>query len=170
MQVIRLPNFTRNEEGELSEIHNSHTQHPKAPDNWPYAGITRSVALVSESETSIRKTQVRLNGQALEVAVCLQTQASDRKETSFNITLSSPVFVESVSKEVNFLEQPERVLRFSIPLKPDSRRWSPDSPNLYTLTTTLSREKSPVDQLNVCLLYTSPSPRDATLSRMPSSA
>ena len=27
-----------------------------------------------------------------------------------------------------------------------------------------------VDQLNNCLLYTSPSPRDATLSRMPSSA
>ena len=28
----------------------------------------------------------------------------------------------------------------------------------------------PVLQLNPCLLYTSPSPRDATLSRMPSSA
>ena len=26
------------------------------------------------------------------------------------------------------------------------------------------------DQVNICLLYTSPSPRDATLSRMPSSA
>ena len=26
------------------------------------------------------------------------------------------------------------------------------------------------DYLNICLLYTSPSPRDATLSRMPSSA
>ena len=28
----------------------------------------------------------------------------------------------------------------------------------------------PQVQLNICLLYTSPSPRDATLSRMPSSA
>ena len=27
-----------------------------------------------------------------------------------------------------------------------------------------------LDELNSCLLYTSPSPRDATLSRMPSSA
>ena len=27
-----------------------------------------------------------------------------------------------------------------------------------------------VDQVDLCLLYTSPSPRDATLSRMPSSA
>ena len=26
------------------------------------------------------------------------------------------------------------------------------------------------ERLNICLLYTSPSPRDATLSRMPSSA
>ena len=28
----------------------------------------------------------------------------------------------------------------------------------------------PIDELSFCLLYTSPSPRDATLSRMPSSA
>ena len=27
-----------------------------------------------------------------------------------------------------------------------------------------------IDDVNICLLYTSPSPRDATLSRMPSSA
>ena len=30
--------------------------------------------------------------------------------------------------------------------------------------------RSLIDVLNTCLLYTSPSPRDATLSRMPSSA
>ena len=30
--------------------------------------------------------------------------------------------------------------------------------------------KATVDELGICLLYTSPSPRDATLSRMPSSA
>ena len=35
---------------------------------------------------------------------------------------------------------------------------------------TLFREKNQVKQVNNCLLYTSPSPRDATLSRMPSSA
>ena len=32
------------------------------------------------------------------------------------------------------------------------------------------RSKKNDDQLRNCLLYTSPSPRDATLSRMPSSA
>ena len=32
------------------------------------------------------------------------------------------------------------------------------------------KESVPLDQFKICLLYTSPSPRDATLSRMPSSA
>ena len=31
-------------------------------------------------------------------------------------------------------------------------------------------EEKDIDKLKACLLYTSPSPRDATLSRMPSSA
>ena len=33
-----------------------------------------------------------------------------------------------------------------------------------------SRRIQPGDLVSICLLYTSPSPRDATLSRMPSSA
>ena len=32
------------------------------------------------------------------------------------------------------------------------------------------KQKGEIERLNICLLYTSPSPRDATLSRMPSSA
>jgi len=31
-------------------------------------------------------------------------------------------------------------------------------------------EKTPIDQIRTCLLYTSPSPRDLSTSRMPSSA
>ena len=34
----------------------------------------------------------------------------------------------------------------------------------------LRREATPATRAAICLLYTSPSPRDATLSRMPSSA
>ena len=34
----------------------------------------------------------------------------------------------------------------------------------------LDANENPYGQLRICLLYTSPSPRDATLSRMPSSA
>ena len=40
-----------------------------------------------------------------------------------------------------------------------------------TKTTWISTSTKPLaDPFNICLLYTSPSPRDATLSRMPSSA
>ena len=49
--------------------------------------------------------------------------------------------------------------------------------NIYNLLDELENYKDSFDQLHVditdgnfCLLYTSPSPRDATLSRMPSSA
>ena len=37
-------------------------------------------------------------------------------------------------------------------------------------TTLFTAVYAPIDQSKHCLLYTSPSPRDATLSRMPSSA
>ena len=36
--------------------------------------------------------------------------------------------------------------------------------------TSIKKNKAFVTGINICLLYTSPSPRDATLSRMPSSA
>ena len=42
--------------------------------------------------------------------------------------------------------------------------------NTATAASDLYFEDFTIDANNVCLLYTSPSPRDATLSRMPSSA
>ena len=64
--------------------------------------------------------------------------------------------------------------------------WDPDSHQSYTVpfaafgdpdsTTpssqvrTRTEERINIDQLATCLLYTSPSPRDRSLSRMPSSA
>ena len=44
------------------------------------------------------------------------------------------------------------------------------SPNGNVMTTTDSNGNWTLDDIRSCLLYTSPSPRDATLSRMPSSA
>ena len=40
----------------------------------------------------------------------------------------------------------------------------------YTYGNMTPEEKKTILMDNICLLYTSPSPRDATLSRMPSSA
>ena len=38
------------------------------------------------------------------------------------------------------------------------------------IPTGVIRYRDPYENVDICLLYTSPSPRDATLSRMPSSA
>ena len=51
-------------------------------------------------------------------------------------------------------------------LEVDTREALRDKPSYSVDTLSSFREQSP----NACLLYTSPSPRDATLSRMPSSA
>ena len=67
----------------------------------------------------------------------------------------------------------EQLLEAGVHLGHKTLRWNPkmkkyifgkrDSIHIIDLTQTL-------ELTNVCLLYTSPSPRDATLSRMPSSA
>ena len=56
------------------------------------------------------------------------------------------------------------------------RRKKGDSPLVYNVSLKTKKEKKQESYTNpdpwarLCLLYTSPSPRDATLSRMPSSA
>ena len=55
----------------------------------------------------------------------------------------------------------------------DDRYQSLNAANLYSRDdnpTFIHAERTLADLENGCLLYTSPSPRDATLSRMPSSA
>ena len=44
------------------------------------------------------------------------------------------------------------------------------NPALIRIRTSFTSDTSTITQHSICLLYTSPSPRDATLSRMPSSA
>ena len=45
-----------------------------------------------------------------------------------------------------------------------------NEPRYASLPNIMKAKKKPIEQLNACLLYTSPSPRDGLLSRMPSSA
>ena len=59
--------------------------------------------------------------------------------------------------------------------KTDEYDWAEDAVASYALAIQTLRERYLADRLpgesaKDCLLYTSPSPRDATLSRMPSSA
>ena len=54
-----------------------------------------------------------------------------------------------------------------------AKKWDHSEFNIEHIIHTLftsSKFFSFIEKLSICLLYTSPSPRDATLSRMPSSA
>ena len=74
--------------------------------------------------------------------------------------------VESESgKSVLSVHEPKNEMSISS-IKND---WAEQDPNLWWEYTCLSIKRV-CKESNVCLLYTSPSPRDATLSRMPSSA
>ena len=145
LQVIRLPNYLKKEDGGFQEIDNTHTQHPKAPDNWPYAGLTRSVSLQSESHTTIRKAQVRIRENKLEVAVCLSSTQLSKEP--YLIKLSSPALEEPVEHSFTFDGKKNRVQILTVPLKPNAKSWSPESPHLYTLDTRLSQEGTDFDLL-----------------------
>ena len=51
-----------------------------------------------------------------------------------------------------------------------AERWRPEHPVRSLLPEDVALANDASDRMSLCLLYTSPSPRDATLSRMPSSA
>ena len=61
--------------------------------------------------------------------------------------------------------EPEQVLLVGI-----LRRGVPLAEELAGLMERFGGVRPPVETLDICLLYTSPSPRDGLLSRMPSSA
>ena len=53
---------------------------------------------------------------------------------------------------------------------PEEHKYHIKDEHIDLLKEAFDWDKFPIDYLRSCLLYTSPSPRDATLSRMPSSA
>ena len=72
---------------------------------------------------------------------------------------------------VNALVELEQILKKPNDLKLNLKyaKQQEDLGNYKSVISTLERLTSLYPE-NICLLYTSPSPRDATLSRMPSSA
>ena len=70
-----------------------------------------------------------------------------------------------VESSLNQLSDIKGIIK-TLSLEEDKEYFDPH----VTLVTNLKTERSAMDVFNNCLLYTSPSPRDATLSRMPSSA
>ena len=146
VQVIRLPNYRKKENGKgFDELYRVHTQAPKASDNWPYAGITRSVSLVSEGEVVIRKVLVRAVDGALEYAVCVENVSGKSRE--LKLRLSSQVAEDSKSAEFVLDPGGRKVLRLKGTLKQGAKRWSPDAPSVYHVTALLSDANGGVDQV-----------------------
>ena len=87
--------------------------------------------------------------------------------------LDTPRMIASKVNEVNQLDllPGNKSMTVEINMTSDDPDLSPviDLNRVSTILTT-NRLNNPVSNFATCLLYTSPSPRDATLSRMPSSA
>ncbi|MEP4077906.1 glycoside hydrolase family 2 protein [Haloferula sp.] len=146
LQIIRLPNFREKKEGKgFDEIEYVHTRHPKAPDNWPYAGIPRSISLITENLLTIRKTQIRTRGGELEAVLCLSNH--DSKAHKGLASISSAAIETAAALPYEIPPGGHHLVRFSAPLKDDAATWSPDSPGLHELTATLTEDDTAFDQL-----------------------
>lgn len=147
LKVIRRANhepFKPGENREPAEIEQIHGPFPKAPDKWPYAGITREVSLITENPATVRKTLIRTTGDAFEAAVVVWN-AGPRKE-NFRIGLASPALataLEPVSMDID--AGAVRVIRFKGPLSNKITRWSPDKPALHRVKVELRRGDDIID-------------------------
>jgi beta-glucuronidase len=146
VQIIRLPNFREKENGKgFDEIEYLHTRHPKAPDNWPYGGISRSVSLLTENPVSIAKTQIRTVGRRLEAAVCISNHSEQSAEGLIDI--SSDAIGDIDPKPFDLEPGENAVLRFDVALNPNAGQWSPDTPIVHNLKATLRVGDEVKDQL-----------------------
>lgn len=144
LKVLRLPAHRKREDGGWDEIEGVHTPYPKAPDYWPYAGITGSVVLWEEGETTLRKLQVRSMGDKLQVRACV-TNTSEKK-FSGEIRVKSLVLEGQVAgKGVSIPAGGSRVVGFELPLRKDAARWNPDEPALHEVSAELVEEEKTVD-------------------------
>ena len=144
VKVLRFASYRQKEDGSWDEIEGIHTPYPKAPDYWPYAGITGSVALWEEGETSIRKVQVCTQGDQFSARVFL-ANVSD-KGFEGELSLQSPVFAEPPSSiEFSLAAGAVEMHEFRGTLSEKTIRWSPNTPQLYRLESQLLVDGSTVD-------------------------
>jgi beta-glucuronidase len=148
LKVIRRANhqaLQKDQHKEPQEIEQIHGPHPKAPDNWPYAGITREVALIQENSVTVRKTLLKTSNGSLEAAVIL-ANASTQSGT-FSACLESPALdgeVERIAVEVP--AGGVRVVKFHSRLRDDAIRWSPEKPALHAVKVSIFSGASLVDE------------------------
>lgn len=139
LKVIRRASHEPMKPGENKEpreIEQIHGPHPKAPDNWPYAGITREVSLITENPVTIRKTQLRTQRGHLEAAVIVSNRGDRASEC--RVSLESSALAGAVEpQDVTIPAAGVRVLRFRTRLRPDAALWSPAKPVLHPVKVSL---------------------------------
>ena len=139
VKVLRLASHRKGEDGEWKEIEGVHTPYPKAPDYWPYAGITGSVALWEEAETTVRKLQVRPQGGKLQARAYVTNTSEE--DFSGEIRLECDAMEEPVIlKKLSLAKGESRVVVFEGALRTGAARWSPGSPNSHQVSRPVARE------------------------------
>lgn len=138
VKVLRLPHYHQKDDGTWEELQSTHTFYPKAPDYWPYAGITGSVALWDEPAVNIRKVQIRTRGDQIVARAFVANAGSERWHGE--VTMESRAWKPStLSKTLTILPQQVRAIEFIAPVAEGAVRWGPESPQLYKLETRLDR-------------------------------
>ena len=130
----------------------------KSPIELPYSveqqAVTDSAMVVTAHPLSseIGKNILKKGGNAIDAAVATQFALAVVYPRAGNIGGGGFMIVRMENGETSALDYREK------------------APELASRDMYLDENKEVVPNLSTCLLYTSPSPRDATLSRMPSSA
>jgi beta-glucuronidase len=142
LKVIRRPNHQPLQPGdskEPTEIEQIHGPHPKAPDNWPYAGITRDVTLITENPVTVRKTQLRTKDDHLEAAAILTNHGDQASRVT--VSLESPAISKPPEpRTLELASGSARVIRFSAPLRKDATPWTPETPITHDVAVKLTAD------------------------------
>lgn len=148
VKVLRLPAHQRTGEGKWVETSGIHTLHSKAPDYWPYAGITGSVVLWEESPLSIRKVQVRNEGEELLTQVVVANSSGADFEGS--VRLGSEILQTTPKdQKLSIASGAVRVITLREEVAPGTPRWSPTQPALHHLVAELIQDGETIDKCRV---------------------
>lgn len=150
LKVIRRPNhqpLTPGASKEPAEIEQIHGPHPKAPDNWPYAGIIRDVTLITENAVTVRKTQLRTGDGNLEAAAVLTNYGDQAARAT--VTIESPAITGPPEpRTVDLPAGCARVIRFRAPLHQAATSWTTAHPVIHNVTVKLTAGNGLVSEWN----------------------
>lgn len=143
LKVMRQPVYRMNEEGEREGIKRSHSLYSKPTDYWAYAGITGSVVLWEEPLTTLRKVQVQVKGEHLQVRAFLQNFSEQAWQGQLALALEETEGeLVSVSVKIGAADfSAFEVLMAIADIPGGLEAWSPNSPKLYHLSAHLLSEE-----------------------------